>query len=216
VEDQEKGKEHRGITRRVALRRGAVIGGALVWAAPAVQTLARPAFAGALHGGSPVGNTYSYVAVLFRYGNKLYRVKVGGQANPGPIPSSAIDCSGTWTADGCHFKFFRWQSGTHNTGPGCRLIQNSCPAGLTATQFADGTITVTAPGATVMYLHFHNGVCCVNDVPAVDAQSCEGGNGTNGGGDTYCTNSSTYSGVGTDTATFPGPAPNGNTMACCH
>ncbi len=34
-----------GITRRDMLKRSAVVGGTLVWAAPAVQTFARPAFA---------------------------------------------------------------------------------------------------------------------------------------------------------------------------
>jgi hypothetical protein len=47
--ERETDTEDRGITRRDALRRGAVIGGTLIWAAPAVQTLARPAFAGSLH-----------------------------------------------------------------------------------------------------------------------------------------------------------------------
>ena len=34
-----------GFTRRDMLKRSAVVGGTLVWAAPAVQTFARPAFA---------------------------------------------------------------------------------------------------------------------------------------------------------------------------
>lgn len=34
-----------GLSRRTLLRRSAVVGGTLVWAAPAVQTLAKPAFA---------------------------------------------------------------------------------------------------------------------------------------------------------------------------
>ena len=37
--------EHDGISRRTALKRGAVVGGALVWTTPIVQTLAGPAFA---------------------------------------------------------------------------------------------------------------------------------------------------------------------------
>ncbi|CAN5796222.1 hypothetical protein BH20ACT7_BH20ACT7_20380 [soil metagenome] len=41
-----------GLSRRDLLRRGAIVGGTLVWAAPAVQTLARPAFAQE-YGGSP-------------------------------------------------------------------------------------------------------------------------------------------------------------------
>jgi hypothetical protein len=34
-----------GLDRRALLRRGAILGGALVWTVPAVQTLAGPAFA---------------------------------------------------------------------------------------------------------------------------------------------------------------------------
>ena len=34
-----------GLDRRSVLRRGAILGGALVWTAPAVQTIAGPAFA---------------------------------------------------------------------------------------------------------------------------------------------------------------------------
>lgn len=34
-----------GLDRRAVLRRGAILGGALVWTVPAVQTLAGPAFA---------------------------------------------------------------------------------------------------------------------------------------------------------------------------
>ena len=41
-----------GLTRRELLRRGAVVGGALVWVAPAVQSIRTPAFAQAM-GQSP-------------------------------------------------------------------------------------------------------------------------------------------------------------------
>ena len=34
-----------GITRRTLIRRGAIVGGTLMWAAPAVQTFAKPALA---------------------------------------------------------------------------------------------------------------------------------------------------------------------------
>ena len=46
-------KRELGISRRQLLRRGAVVGGTLLWAAPAVQTIARPAVASP----SPVRNT---------------------------------------------------------------------------------------------------------------------------------------------------------------
>jgi hypothetical protein len=39
------GEEQGGLDRRTVLRRGAILGGALVWTVPAVQTLAGPAFA---------------------------------------------------------------------------------------------------------------------------------------------------------------------------
>ena len=38
-------QENLGIDRRTLLKRSAVVGGTLVWAAPLVQTLAKPAFA---------------------------------------------------------------------------------------------------------------------------------------------------------------------------
>lgn len=54
-----------GISRRDLLRRGAVVGGALLWTTPMVQTLARPAFAAE---GSPEpdggGHAISYIAVV--------------------------------------------------------------------------------------------------------------------------------------------------------
>lgn len=39
-----------GLTRRDLLRRGAVVGGTLLWAAPAVQSITQPAFAGVQNG----------------------------------------------------------------------------------------------------------------------------------------------------------------------
>ena len=44
------GEEKTGLGRRDVIRRGAILGGALVWTTPIVQTLAAPAFAA---GGSP-------------------------------------------------------------------------------------------------------------------------------------------------------------------
>lgn len=38
-------EQNLGISRRTLIRRGAIVGGTLLWAAPAVQTLAGPALA---------------------------------------------------------------------------------------------------------------------------------------------------------------------------
>ncbi len=40
-----QGDSKAGLDRRTVIRRGAILGGALVWTAPAVQTIAGPAFA---------------------------------------------------------------------------------------------------------------------------------------------------------------------------
>ena len=45
-----------GLDRRAVLRRGAILGGAMVWTVPAVQTLAGPAFAA----GSPCIGRFEY------------------------------------------------------------------------------------------------------------------------------------------------------------
>ncbi len=45
-----------GLNRRDVLRRGAILGGALVWTVPAVQTLSGPAFAA----GSPCIGRFQY------------------------------------------------------------------------------------------------------------------------------------------------------------
>lgn len=66
-----------GISRRTLLRRGAVVGAALVWSAPVVYSLATPA-SGA---GTPLGDI-SFVAALVSHESELYRMK--------------------WTVDGAH------------------------------------------------------------------------------------------------------------------
>lgn len=43
--EQEEFNANLGISRRTLIKRGAVVGGTLVWAAPVVQSLSAPAFA---------------------------------------------------------------------------------------------------------------------------------------------------------------------------
>jgi hypothetical protein len=59
-----------GIPRRTLLRRGAIVGGALIWTPPVVITLASPA-SGA---GTPMGGI-SFVAILVHHNGQLYRMK---------------------------------------------------------------------------------------------------------------------------------------------
>lgn len=60
-EREERGE---GLDRRAVLRRGAVLGGALVWTTPAVQTIAGPAFAA----GTPRCSTRLQGEVRYRNG----------------------------------------------------------------------------------------------------------------------------------------------------
>jgi hypothetical protein len=53
MDEQIPSEETSGLSRRQILKRGAAVGGALVWTVPAVQSLAGPAFAQTL---SPGGN----------------------------------------------------------------------------------------------------------------------------------------------------------------
>jgi hypothetical protein len=59
-----------GISRRTLLRRGAIVGGSLLWTTPVVQTLASPGLAT----GSQIIDI-SYLAVLIRCGGRSYRMK---------------------------------------------------------------------------------------------------------------------------------------------
>jgi hypothetical protein len=72
--------EAQGLTRRELLRKGAVLGGALAWSIPTVQTFRMaPAFAAA------TSHAISYVAMVLKCGDKYYRAKyeVGGSWSDG-------------------------------------------------------------------------------------------------------------------------------------
>ena len=81
-----------GMSRRDLIRRGAILGGTLVWAAPAVQTFARPAF-GQETNGTPLEGL-SFVAAVVNCGTQdapdYQRVKANfngtfvWECDPGP------------------------------------------------------------------------------------------------------------------------------------
>lgn len=86
------GEESQGITRRDLLRRGAVLGGAVVWTTPVVQTLGMGrAFA---QTASPEGGKdISYIAINVDCGTTKFFVKweddKGWENEPGQAPSCA-------------------------------------------------------------------------------------------------------------------------------
>lgn len=89
-----------GISRRDVLRRGAVVGGTLVWAAPAVQSISRAALA--QDNGTPPpddrdGGAISYVALVLTCsmaGGTTRQVRVKYEADGGwdPAPGETPHC----------------------------------------------------------------------------------------------------------------------------
>jgi hypothetical protein len=74
-----------GLSRRDLLRRGAVVGGTLLWAAPAVQSITQPAFAQEQTG------SVRYACCWCRHGKFAPSVTCGTQGSSGPLASDA-DC----------------------------------------------------------------------------------------------------------------------------
>jgi hypothetical protein len=88
-----------GITRRDLLRRGAVLGGAVVWTTPVVQTLGMGrAFA---QTASPVdgGKDISYLVIHWDCGDGEFHTKVeNGQEQAGATPDCEMQLSGSTPA----------------------------------------------------------------------------------------------------------------------
>jgi hypothetical protein len=83
------GKEF-GLTRRDLIRRGAVVGGTLLWAAPAVQSISKPAFATTTQGTARFFCCYCYRPTV-----KPGGVECTCAANGAPpvVPNSDADCA---------------------------------------------------------------------------------------------------------------------------
>ncbi len=154
-----------GPSRREILRRSALVGGTVVWMAPAVQTLAAPAFAGV--GSEAPGNgdfesSYSEILVLVECNNVLYRVKFepNNAGSVGNLP--AAECGSTFNFGGCKSDdFFRNDVGV---SAGCSSVS--------AVINADGSVVVSAgAGCTINAYATHKGKCCTYNRAAGTAAS---------------------------------------------
>lgn len=92
-----------GISRRDVLRRGAVVGGTLVWAAPAVQTISRSALA-QTNGTPEPGDCHaiSYLALVLTNGQTFqFKIEAGGNIES-EVPMEAPHCGAPpgWNATG--------------------------------------------------------------------------------------------------------------------
>lgn len=133
-----------GISRRDLMRKGAVLGGTVLWAAPVVQSFTTPAFATGHSPAQGVGGI-SYVAVLVVCGTNCFVVKYEPEEN-------RTTCGGGSTGVNmpCCTNFATLCTGTcPTTGTG------------TFTEGANGTVTYTPPaGCTVVDYRVHCGQCC--------------------------------------------------------
>jgi hypothetical protein len=101
-----------GLTRRDLLRRGAIVGGTLLWAAPVVQSIAKPAFANTV-----AGSARYYCCYCWR------RAKQGGiicscAANGAPplVPNNDADCVAMCRSQG--YSNHDFDSGLHSCSCG--------------------------------------------------------------------------------------------------
>lgn len=122
-----------GISRRDVVRRGAIVGGGLVWAAPVVRTMSRSALAQDI--GTPEPGAVSFVALVVRRDGSRHQLKfdVGswGWVTPGEVPGCAPPAG--WCAPG----------------------QGTAPAGVSCPEPSDGgrlEVTVSGDAARVCFL----------------------------------------------------------------
>ena len=114
---------NQGITRRDLLRRGAVLGGAVVWATPVVQTLGMGR-AFAQSASPPPGPAISYIAMVISCGTDghthFIKYEIGGtwEADPGMTPG----CTPGIQAADYDIKGF----GDHDVWPTPEKINDRC------------------------------------------------------------------------------------------
>lgn len=132
--------EPEGLSRRSLMKRGAIVGGALVWAAPMVQTIARPAFAATSP--PPVAGGISFVAVIVRCGSDTYRIKFDRD-------TGAIVCGTSFEAGNC----------TDQLQPGG--LTEGCPPGVTVTDNPASGVTFHLGTCQVVDYIIKQGTCCL-------------------------------------------------------
>jgi hypothetical protein len=106
-----------GLTRRDLLRRGAIVGGTLLWAAPAVQSITKPAFAA-----TTAGSARYYCCYCFRVDQKPGGAPCSCAANGAPplVPNNDADCQALCRSQG--YSNHDFDSGLNS----CSCSSSSC------------------------------------------------------------------------------------------
>lgn len=116
--------DQQGMDRRDLIKRGAIVGGALVWTAPLVQTIASPAFAASSPGGQEIPDCDTTT-------NKFYKFNKGS-SNPESNMGNGDTC---------------FPNGYAGAVKGAAL-----PAGFSIT-ITDDTVTLVLPAGTTLFSH---------------------------------------------------------------
>ena len=122
-----------GVSRRNMLKKSALVGGTMVWAAPVVQSFTAPAFAQT----SPEGGEtqdISFVAILLNCGGQLYRVKFEDSNNFGTV------CGRSFSVSQCNETL-------RQDDP---AVAEGCPTGVSAVENANGSLTVNLGGCEIV------------------------------------------------------------------
>lgn len=127
-----------GISRRTLLRRGAVVGGAMVWATPVVQSFAGPAAAT----GTPAQDI-SFLAVIVKCDGTFYRMKWETTAS-----GLSLETGPNFSTDAC--APLNAPSVAGGAAPGTSAVLNS-----------SGSITVIlGSGCSITDFRIKRGQCC--------------------------------------------------------
>lgn len=152
MSEEEFGAES-GMNRRDLIKRGAMIGGAVVWTAPMVQSIGGVALA--THGSPHDGcDCLSYVILFFTLAgsNQCYQVKYEGQAY-------TPECGGRPSQDDARCQTYTNALAT--CGPVCPVPGDALSSGVCV----NGTLTITLPtGANITGYVAHDAHVCSSSV----------------------------------------------------
>lgn len=147
-----------GVTRRELIKRGAIVGGTVVWVAPVIQSLSSPAYAAGSTTATLQGQDISFVALLLDNAGSKYRVKFGAPF-PTTVGFAPGECGRTFAVGPCTEQLLR-----NNAG-----VATTCAPGVTAT-FSAATGQLAVALGTCRLLDFVV-KCGVPSDP--DDQGCE-------------------------------------------
>ena len=158
-----------GVSRRSMLKKSALVGGTMVWAAPVVQSITSPAFAQGTPDTNGGTQDISFVAMLLDCSGSLYRIKFndGNVANPEYGQSFSVAQCNT-------------QLGQDDPN-----VVDAKPTGVTATENADGSWTVNLGTCTLVDYVVKCGSKAYQDPNADVNQDAEGDFSDQGGCQDY-------------------------------